>query len=161
MDHHGDGLVRVKVGVVGGGGQTLQGLLGVFVAALADQPPRRLGSKGNQDKQRHGPHPLQAVRDAICPLVVAVEHGEQDANANLLAETPAKVDIGGQVAAQSNRADLGGVGDGQSLEDAPGDAAEDLGSQQSLDVGRGEEQGDECGNEEEAAEHRLAVSDAL
>lgn len=161
VDHHGHGLVGVKVGLAVQAGQAQQRLLGLLGLAAADQPPGRLGRKVDGDEERQGPHPLQAVRDAVCPLVVALQHGVDDADANLLAEAPAEVDVGGQVAAQGDGAHFRGVRDSDGLEDAPGDAAQDLGDQQRLDVGRGEEDGREGGDQDEAAHDGFAVAKSL
>lgn len=75
----------------------------------------------------------------VRPLIVTLQHGHQDPNPNLLAQSPAKVDVRRQVAPERDGADLGGVGDSEGLEDAPGHAAEDLGGEQRLDVLGGEE----------------------
>jgi hypothetical protein len=47
------------------------------------------------------------------------------------------------------------------LEDAPGDAAEDFGREEGLDVLRGEKDGGEEGEEDEAADDGGAVAEAL
>ena len=161
VDHHGDGLVGVEVGLAVEAGQAQEGALGVLDPALPHQPPRRLGGEEDADEQRDGPHPLQGVGDAVGPLVVALQHGLDDADADELAEAPAEVDVGGEVAAQGDGADLGGVGDGEGLEDAPRDAGEDLGGQQGLDVLRGEEDGGPGGDEDEAGHDGVSVAEAL
>lgn len=97
----------------------------------------------------------------VRPLVVPLQHAHQDANTNLLSQPPAEVDVRRQVPPQRDGAHLGGVGDGEGLEDAPGDAAEDLGGEQGLDVLGGEEDGGEGGDEDEAGEDGVAVAEAL
>lgn len=161
MHHHGDRLIGIKVGLAVQARQPQQRLLGLVRLSLADQPPRRLGGEEDADAERDGPHPLQGVGDTVGPLVVALEHGAQHADANLLTEAPAEVDVGGEVAAEGDGADLGGVGDGERLEDAPGDAAEDLGGEERLDVLGREEDGREAGDEHEADHDGVAVAEAF
>jgi hypothetical protein len=98
----------------------------------------------------------------VRPLIrSAAQHGLQDADANDLAEAPAEVNVGGQVAAQGDGAHLGGVGDCQGLEDTPRDAAQDLGNLQVDDGLRGEEDGHEAGDQDQAGHDRVAVAETL
>lgn len=161
VDHHGHGLVGVKVGLALQASQAEQRMLGLLGLAAADKPPGGFGSKVDGDEERQRPHPLKAIGDAVRPLVVALQHGEDDSDANLLAETPAEVDVGGEVASEGDGTDFGGVGDGEGLEDAPGDSAQDLGDQQGFYIGRSEEDGCEGGDEDEACHDGFPVAESL
>lgn len=161
VDHHGDRLVGVKVGLAVQAGQAEQGMLGILGLALADKPPGGFGSEVDGDEERERPHPLKTVGDAVCPLVVALQHGEDDSDTDFLAKTPAEVDVGGEVASQGDGTDFGGVGDGEGLEDAPRNTAQDLGDQQSLDIGRSEEDGREGGDHDEAGHDGFPVAESL
>jgi hypothetical protein len=83
---------------------------------------------------------------------LTVEHGENDSDAKQLAHSPAAVDVRRQVTTKSNGADFRGVGDGDCLEDAPGDAAENLGSEKRLDILGHEEESDETREPDQAGE---------
>lgn len=161
VHHHGHGLVGVKVGLAVQAGQAEQRPLGLLSLTPANEPPGRFRGKVDGDEEREGPHPLQTVGNTVGPLVVALQHGKDDANANLLAETPAEVDIGGEVASQRNGADFGGISYGDGLEDAPGDTAQDLGDQQRLNVGCGEEDGSESGDQDETSHYSFPVAESL
>ena len=58
-----------------------------------------------------------------------------------MAKDPAEVDVSGEVGAQSDGGDFGGVGGGDGLEDAPRKTAEDFADEEHLDVDG--EEGDE------------------
>lgn len=161
VDHHSNGLVGVEIGFAVETGQSEQGLLGVIQATLADQPPGRFGSKEDHDTERKGPDPLESVGNSVSPLVLAVQHGVDDSDTNLLADSPAEVDIGGEVTTEGDGADLGGVGDGDGLEDTPRDTTEDLGGEQSLYILSSEEYGDAARQPDEAANDGVAVSKTL
>lgn len=73
---------------------------------LSAYSPRTLWSKGNADDERDRPHPLESIWNAVCPLIGAREHGSNDTDRNELAKTPAAIDVGGEVATQSDGADF-------------------------------------------------------
>lgn len=159
--HHGNGLISIEISLLVLAGKTQQRLLGLVRLALTDEPPGRLRCKVDTNEQRQWPHPLQTIGDAIRPFIIALQHGVNYANADFLTQTPAEVDISGEVTAESNGTDFRSVGDGESLEDTPGDTAEDFGSKQGLDVGSSEEDGGEGSDEEETDHDGLAVAEAL
>jgi hypothetical protein len=98
---------------------------------------------------------------SIGPLIRPVQHSLDDTATNDLAQAPAKVDVCSQVASESDGADLGRVGDGQGLEDAPRDPAQDLGDLQVNDGLRCEEDSDETADQHKAGHDRVAVAKAL
>lgn len=161
MHHHGNSLISIEISLLVLAGKAQQRLLSLIGLALADEPPGRFRSKVDTNEQRQRPHPLQTVRNAIRPFIVALQHGVNYANADFLSQTPAEVDVGGEVTAESNGTNFRSVGDSESLEDTPGDTAEDFCSEQGLDVGCSEEDGGEGGDEEEADHDGLTVTEAL
>ena len=161
VDHHGDCFVGVEVGLAVYAGQSEQGLLGLLRFAFADEPPGGLGGERYPDEERHRPHPLETVWDPIRPFIGAGNHGLDHPHPDQLSQPPAEVDIGGQISAQRNGADLGRVGDGQRLEDAPGDTREDLGGEQRLHVGGGEEDCGPRGDQDETRDEGVAISEAF
>lgn len=70
--HHLHVCVKVKVHAAAGAGETLDGLSGLIVAALADQPPRGLGYEDGGDDDGAGPDPLQSKGFEGNKLVCAV-----------------------------------------------------------------------------------------
>lgn len=52
---------------------------------------------------------MKAVGDSVRPLVVPAEHAFDYGDREQLSDTPARVAPGGQVTAEGNRANLGGV----------------------------------------------------
>jgi len=121
VNHHVDSLVGIEISLAVETGQTKEGLLCIFNSALSDQPPRALGSEGNSNDERNGPHPLQGVRNTVCPLVVTVQQGLHDSDTNSLAHAPAEVDVCSEISTESDGANFGGVGYSESLEDTPWD----------------------------------------
>lgn len=163
VHHHANRLVGVEVEVVAGflACKSQQCFLGVLDAALADEPPRRLGGEPNTNEKGQGPHPLQTVRDTVGPFVGAVEHVVDDCNAEKLTNAPASVDVSGEVPTETDRADFGGVTDGDGLEDTPGDTAHDLSCQKGLDVLGSEEEGNEAGQPDKRGQKGPTVAKAL
>lgn len=161
MDHHGNGLVGVEVGITVDARETQQGLFGVGQAAVADKPPGRLGTAVDTDEERQWPHPLQSIWNAVSPLIGAIQHGVNHTDTDNLTQAPAEVDVGGEITAEGDRADLGGVGDGDGLENTPRDSTQNFGDDESLDVLGGEEDGDEAGKEDEAGEESFTVAPAF
>ena len=127
-------------------------------------------------------HPLESIRNPVAPLVVALQHGHDDSNANFLSHTPAKVDVGREVSTHGYGADLGGVCDAQSLKDTPGlqgpsvpqiwlthirarrkayNTAQNLGRQQGLDILRRKEERRPRNDEHETSNHCPSVSNTL
>ena len=106
MLHHRNRLISVEVCLPIQARQAKQRALGISDPASPDEPPGRFGCKGNADEERDRPHPLQGVGDAVGPLISAAEHGFDHADADYLAEAPAEVDVGGEVAAEGNGADF-------------------------------------------------------
>ncbi len=161
MNHHRHGLVGVEFDARVPICQAGERFLCVFEAALANEPPGRLGREPDADNQRDRPDPLQGKGDLVAPLVVASEHGAQHARGDELANDPAQVDIGRQVGAKMSRAHLGCVGGRQGLEDAPRDTDENLSDEQ-LDQALGEEDDeDEADAGSQGADQGLAVSEAV
>lgn len=158
MHHHGDRLVCVKIFFAVQSCKPQQCMLCFLRFAFSHQPPWRLGSKIDADEKRQRPYPLQSIRDAICPFIVAVQHGLDDSDSDFLAKSPTKVDIRRQIPAQRDWADFRSVSDGKRLEDPPRDAAQNLGHQQSLDVGRSEEDCGEGSNENETDHDGVSVT---
>lgn len=150
MDHHGHRLVCIEIGHTALGRQAHEGLLCFFDSAFPDKPPRRLRGKVNANEQRHWPHPLQSIRDAVSPLVGSIQHIVDNNNTEELPQTPAEIDICGKVTTESDRADLGGVSNGDGLEHPPGNSAENFRGEQGLNVISCEEERDECGQPDEA-----------
>jgi len=48
---------------------------------------------------------------AVGPFVLAVEHGPDDSNANLLTQTPAEIDVCREISPESDGADFRSVSD--------------------------------------------------
>lgn len=161
MHHHSNGFIRIKVGFAVKASQAEQCLLGLLAAALSDEPPWRFRCKEDTNAERQRPHPLQGIGDTICPFIVASEHGTDNTNTNLLAEAPAEVDIGGQIATEGHRADLGRIGDGESLKDTPWNAAQNLSDEQGLDILGGKEDGCEARDTDEAGTYSISIPKAL
>lgn len=161
VDHHGNRLVGVEGFRAVSGSQSLERFLGLVDAALANKPPGRLGSEPDSDHQGNRPHPLEGKGNLVSPLVVAGNHGSEHGGGNELAKDPAEVDIGGEVGSEMGRADLGGIGGGQSLEDTPRDADEDLADQE-LDQRLGEEDDeDEADAAAKGANEGLAIAESV
>ncbi|KAI6747843.1 hypothetical protein HG531_008385 [Fusarium graminearum] len=161
VNHHGNRLVGLELGLGVAGGKSLQGNLGLFDAALSDEPPGRLGGEVDADDERNGPHPLQSKGDLVTPLVVAGDHGAEDTRGDKLSQNPAEVDVGCQIGAEVGRADFRGVGSGKSLEDTPGNTDKDL-SNEKLNQSLGEEDDeDEADASNESTDESLAVSKAI
>lgn len=78
-----------------------------------------------------------------------------------MSETPAEVDVCGEITSEGDGADFGGVGDADGLEDTPRETAEDFGGEEHLDVLGGEEEGDAAGEPDEAADDGVSISEAL
>lgn len=144
MYHHGDSFVSVKVSLAIETGQAKQCLLSILGTTSPDQPPWRFGRKKDANEEWQGPYPLESIWNAVRPFIVALEHGVDDAYADLLAKTPAEVDIRRQVPTQSNWTNLRCIGDGQCLEDTPRDTTQYFSNQQSLNVLGGKEDGCEA-----------------
>ncbi|RBQ68820.1 hypothetical protein VDGD_21579 [Verticillium dahliae] len=138
--HEGEGLGHRLLRVVTVAGQATQALLGILDAVAADEVPGALGGEEADEQQRGHPDPLEAVGDAPAGVALEVQGAAEDAGGEEAAGTPAHGDPGRQVAAHGGRADLGGVGGGQGLEDAPGDTADDV---------AGDEHADAVGEEED------------
>lgn len=90
-----------------------------------------------------------------------MKHGADNSYTNLLAETPAEVDIGGQVATESHRADLGRIGNSESLKDTPRNTAQNLSNEQGLDILGGKEDGREAGDTDKADAYGVSVPKTL
>ncbi len=162
IDNHGDCFVGVEAaGVCVGDGKTSQGPDGVFVAVLADQPPGALGGEPDANEDGDWPGPLDGKGDAVGPFVCAGLEALEDARGDELAEDPAEVDIGGQVCADGDGADLGGVGDSEGLVHAQRNPHEQLASDEGADVGCEEEDEDEAHGGRETGHQGAAVSKAL
>ena len=119
MDHHGNRLVSVEVGLSVQASQAKEGFLRVLGPSLSDKPPRRFWRQQNTYEERNRPHPLERIRDSIRPLICAAQHGFDNANTNHLTETPAKVHISRKVTSQCYRTDFRGIGNGERLENSP------------------------------------------
>ena len=89
---------------------------------------------------------------------MVIQHGSQDAGGNELSEHPTQVDVCTQVTSKRHRHDLGGVGSGECLKDAPWDATKDLGNFQSLYVLGEEGDKDEANHSEQRDDHGLPVA---
>jgi len=161
VNHHINGFIGIKVSLAVQASQAKEGCLSIFNSTLSDQPPRTLGSKGYSDEKRDRPHPLESVRNAVCPLIIAVKQRLHNTNTNSLTHSPAEVDVGCKVSAKSDRADFGSVGYGKGLENAPWNTAENLSNQQGLDVLCGEEDGSDSGDHDQASHDSVAVAEAL
>lgn len=103
MRHHRDSFIGVEVGFTVERGEAQKRFLCVFETTTAHQPPRRFWSEEHSDEERKGPHPLQRIRDAVCPFICAMKHGADDSNGDKLAQAPAHIDVGSQVAAEGDR----------------------------------------------------------
>lgn len=161
VDHHGNRLVGVEGFLTVSDSQSLERLLGLVDAALANKPPGRLGGEPDSDYQGNRPHPLQGKGNLVSPLVVACNHASEHARGNELTKDPAEVDVGGEVGSEMSRADLRGIGGGQSLEDTPRDADQDLADQE-LDQSLGEEDDeDEADAAAKCANERLAIAESI
>lgn len=160
VDHHVDRVVDVEVGIVLGG-QAEKRTLGILDFLLADQPPWRFRSEETPDDDGKGPHPLQSEGDLVGPFRLVGQHPSEHARGDELSHHPAEINVGGQVTPQRHRHDLGGIGGGQSLENTPWDPAEDFTDKQGLHVFGEELDEDETDDEEERADHSLAVPDLL
>jgi hypothetical protein len=161
VDHHGNSLVGIEIGFALDAGQSKQRLLGIIQATLANQPPGRFGSEGDHDSERQGPDPLKSVGNSVGPLIVTIQHGVDNSNTNLLTDSPAEVDVGGEVTTEGNGADLGCIGDGDGLEDTPRNTAKDLADKQRLDVLGSKENGDAAGKPDEETNDGVAVTETL
>lgn len=64
MNHESNGFVGVKVDILRRG-QTQHDSASFVGAAVANEPPWRLGRKDGADQNRDGPDPLQSVRNAV------------------------------------------------------------------------------------------------
>lgn len=148
VDQHGQRAGRLGLGVLA---QALETPLALVQPVVADVVPRRLGCEVDDDHQRQGPDPLQGEGDAVRPLGRVVDQAAEHAGGDELPDGPAQVDVHGQVAAQVDGHDLGGVGGAGGGEDAPGDAAGDLADEQD-GLGGGEEDDEDEGVEEAEAD---------
>ena len=72
-----------------------------------------------------------------------------------------EIDVGCQVTSQCHRTYFGCVGNGESLENTPGDTAEDFTGEQSLDVGSREEDGGKGADQKETGHEGITVSEAF
>jgi hypothetical protein len=80
---------------------------------------------------------------------------------DLLAQTPAEVDVCGQVATKSYGTDLRRIRNSQCLEDTPRNTAQNLGDKQSLDVLSGKEDGCKTGYTDKACHDGITVAETL
>lgn len=158
MHHHGDSFVGVKVSLAVETGQAKQCLLSILGSTSSDQPPRRFGRKKDANEERQGPHPLESIWNAVRPFIVALEHGVNDAYADLLAKAPAEVNIRRQVPTQSNWTNLRCIGDGQCLEDTPRDTTQYLSNKQGLNVLGGKEDGCEASYTDKTDHDSVAIT---
>lgn len=161
MNHHGDGLIGLEVDVAVADSETLEGSLGLFDAAATNEPPGRLGSEVDSDDERNRPHPLQSKGNLVSQLVSASDHSAENTRGDELAENPAKVDVGGEIGAEMGRADFGGVGSSEGLEDTPGNTDKDL-SNEKLNQSLGEEDDeDETDAADQSTDESLAITEAI
>lgn len=84
VPHHVDGLVHVKIRLSVERRKTEQVLLGLLVAALAHKPPRGFRCEEDANAEGNGPHPLQGIGHAPCPVRRVANLGLDDADANNL-----------------------------------------------------------------------------
>ena len=126
---------------------------------MTNEPPGGLGREEGNHNDRNRPDPLQGKRDTVPPLALNVHQPLEDTRRQQDADDPAHVDPRGHVVAQVGRADVGGVGDGECLEDAPGDTLDDTRGEEHGQTGG--EEGDEDGADEEDHEdnHGFLVAD--
>ncbi|KAJ8108978.1 hypothetical protein OPT61_g7795 [Boeremia exigua] len=158
VHHHGNCLFGIKVRLAVQASESEERLLRVFETALADEPPWALGCQKDADHERHRPHPLQSVGDAVRPLVLAVDQGANHTYADELTETPAEVDV---VSAQRNRTHLARVGNGKRLEHAPRDTTQNLRDQKMHNRLRREENGGKADDQEQTPHNRIPVPNGL
>ena len=97
----------------------------------------------------------------VSPLILAGKNTTEDSRSNELSDDPAEVDICAEIGAKGDRADFGGVGSGEGLENTPWDTAEDFADQEGLDVVGEEGDEDECDHHCERGDHGLAVAKLL
>src|SRR6478609_11880092 len=102
MNHHSDSLVSIEISLTVKARKSEKTLLSISNTALAYKPPRRLGSKPQAHDQRQRPDPLQTIRDSVSPLVSSADHRSQDSNADFLSETPAEVDVCGEITSEGD-----------------------------------------------------------
>lgn len=158
---HGDLLIDIEVNATIARRQLQQSLLGFVVFAVTDEPPRTLRSEDNAYQDERRPDPLKSKWNAIGPLVFSVEHAAEDTGSNELSHDPAEVDVRGQIRSQHHWCNIRSVGHRNSLEDTPGQSAEDRTSEKGLDILRKNWQEDESNHEDQRSEHSLAVAKAL
>ena len=104
VSHHRNRLVGVKVGLAVLGGEAKEGLLRIFKTTATDEPPWTFWSQSNTNEKRHWPHPLQSIRNLVCPLICSMQHRPNDTNSDELTQAPHHIDICGQVSSKCNRA---------------------------------------------------------
>jgi hypothetical protein len=95
---------------------------------------------------------------SVCPLVFTRENSTENTRRNELAHDPAEVHVRAEVSTQRYRTHFGGVGGGESLEDTPGDTAQDLTNEKCLHVVGEERDEDEGNHQRERDDHGLAVA---
>lgn len=115
--HHRDGVAGVNPGALFLDPNNRRG--GLFEPAGADQVPGGLWGKVDQDHERDGPDPLDGKGDTEGPFVGARRHSLEHASGDELADDPAEVDVGGEVATERNRRDFARVRNARGLERSP------------------------------------------
>lgn len=160
VDHHCKGVLNIEVLVLLRG-KAEQRVAGLVDLAVTNKPPWRLGSEegGRGDWER--PDPLDGVGHTVGPLRCSGNEGLQDTSSKQLADDPAEVDVCGQVGAESDRCDLGRIGSSQGLENTPWQTRQDVACEQHIDILSKEGNEDAAHNEEQCADHGLAVADSL
>lgn len=158
--HQGHGVADLLLGAALGL-KLSQGLLGIFGAALSNEPPWRLGRKVDADRQRDGQDPLHGKGDSVSPLALHGEEASEGAGSDEVADTPAHGDQHGEVGPEDVGGDLGGICRGDGLEDTPWDAEEETGAEVHVDAGGEELKGDEAHHQEETAQHDESVTEPI
>lgn len=111
MLHHGNRLIRIEPGRLLVVCQSVQALLGLFIFSTPNEPPRTFRSEENESTEEGRPHQLQVVRQLPGEVVSAAELGLDNSDTDDLTETPAEVDVGGEVLTECHGHDFRGVGD--------------------------------------------------